>query len=79
MMILTKLDESNKTTSKKVDDEVMSANSDVIVIFPVYGQFGQNAWSVKVTFSLTVTFYLTKTENRTNKKSLTQPSHYCVE
>ena len=30
----------NKTTSKKVDDDVMSTNYDVIVIFPIYGQFG---------------------------------------
>ena len=29
-------------------------------------------------FSLTVTFYLAKTENKT-KKSLTQHSHYCFE
>ena len=34
--------------------------------------------SVKFIFSLTVTFYLTKTENRT-KKPLTQLSHYCFE
>ena len=36
---VTKLDKKNKTTSKKFDDEVMSANWDVIVIFPIYGQF----------------------------------------
>ena len=32
--------------------------------------------TAKVMFSVTVTFCLTKTENRT-KKSLTQLSHYC--
>ena len=37
---VTKLDKKNKTTSKKIDDEVMSANWDVIVIFPIHGQFG---------------------------------------
>ena len=37
-----------------------------------------NAWSVKLTFSLMVTFYLTKRENRT-KKSLPQLSYYCFE
>ena len=37
---VTKLDKGNKITSKKVDDGVMSANSDLIVIFPIYGQFG---------------------------------------
>ena len=37
---VTKLDKRNKTTSKKFDDDVMSKNCDVIVIFPIYGQFG---------------------------------------
>ena len=37
---VTKLDKKNTTTSKKFDDEVMSANCDVFVIFPIYGQFG---------------------------------------
>ena len=34
-----KLDKRNKATSKKFDDDVMSAICDVIVIFPIYGQF----------------------------------------
>ena len=34
---VTKLDKRNKTTSKSFDDDVMSANCDVIVIFPIYG------------------------------------------
>ena len=37
---VTKLDKRNKTTSKKFDDDVISANWDLIVIFPIYGQFG---------------------------------------
>ena len=37
---VTKLDKRNKTTSKKFDDDVMSVNCDVMVIFPIYGQFG---------------------------------------
>ena len=37
---VTKLDKRNKITSKKFDDDVMSENCDVIVIFPIYGQFG---------------------------------------
>ena len=37
---VTKLDKRNKTTSKKIDDDVMSKNCDVIAIFSVYGQFG---------------------------------------
>ena len=58
----------------------MSENCDVIVIFRIFGQFGAvlipNTESAKVMFSVIVTFYLTKTEDRT-KKSLTQLSHYC--
>ena len=42
------------------------------------GSFFSVAQSVKLTFSLTVTFYLTKTENRT-QKSLTLLSQYCFE
>ena len=37
--LVTKLDKRNKTT-KKFDEDVISANCDVIVIFPIYGQFG---------------------------------------
>ena len=72
----TKSDKRNKTTSQKFEHGAMSANCDVIVIFPIYGQFGV-IWKVdsgrivsKFTFSLKVIFYLTKTENKT-KKSLT--------
>ena len=43
-----------------------------------YGSQIPDAWSVKLTFSLTVTFYLTKIENRT-KNSLTQLSYYYFE
>ena len=37
-----------------------------------------DAGSAKLTFSLTVTLHLTKTENKT-KKPLTQLSQYCFE
>ena len=37
---VTKFDKRNKTTQKKFDDNVMSANCDVIAIFSIYGQFG---------------------------------------
>ena len=43
-----------------------------------FGGQAPNAWSVKLIFSLIVTFYLTKTENRT-KKTLTQLPNYCFE
>ena len=36
---VTKLDKRNIKMSKQLDDDVMSANFDVIVIFPAYGQF----------------------------------------
>ena len=81
---VTKLDKRNKTMSKKFDDDVMSENFDVIAIFPIHGQFGailkpdSGQIVCKIYFSLIVTFYLTKTENRP-KKSLTQLSHYCFE
>ena len=37
---VTKLDKRNKTTSKKIDVDVMSENCDVIVIFRISGQSG---------------------------------------
>ena len=37
---VTKIDKRNKKTSENIGDNVMSANCDVIVIFPIYGQFG---------------------------------------
>ena len=40
---VNKLDQRNTTTSKnvkKIDDDVMLVNCDVIVIFPICGQFG---------------------------------------
>ena len=37
---VTNFDKRNKTTSKKFDNDVMSVNCDIIVIFPIYGQFG---------------------------------------
>ena len=81
---VTKLDKKNKTTSKEFYNDVISRNCDVIAIFPLYGQFGaiqkpdSGRITVKLMFSLTITFYLTKTENST-KKSPTQLSHYCFQ
>ena len=36
---VTKLDTRNTATSKNIDDNVMSENCDVIVLFPIHGQF----------------------------------------
>ena len=33
---VTKIDKRNKTQIKKIDDDVMSKNYDVIVVFPIY-------------------------------------------
>ena len=81
---VTKLDKRNKTTSKKFDDDVMSENCHIIVIFGFLANLEQSVgWipdteSAEITFSVTITLCLTKTESRT-KKSLTQLSHYCFE
>ena len=62
----------------------MLAIYDVVVIFSIYGRFEEipkpdsGRIALKNIFSLTVTFNLTKTKNRT-RKSLTQLSHYCFE
>ena len=37
---VTKLDKRNKSTSKKLNNDVISENCDVIVIFWISGQFG---------------------------------------
>ena len=73
---VTKLDKRNKATLRKFDDDVISFNCDTINIFSIYEQFGpihrpdSGRIVCKFTFSLTVTFHLTKTESRT-KKSIT--------
>ena len=74
----------NKTTSKNFDGDVMSKIVTSFSFFQFMANLEQSgsripgAWSMELTFSLTITFYLAKTENRT-KKSLTQLSHYCFE
>ena len=81
---VTKLDKRNKTTSKKIEFDVMSEYYDAIVSFWILSNLEQSRGripdteSAKVMFSVIATFCLTKTENRT-KKSLTQLSHYCFE
>ena len=37
---VTKRDTKKKTTTKKFDEDIMSANFDVNVIFPILGQSG---------------------------------------
>ena len=73
---VTKIDKRNTTTPKKLT--VMSCQQ--IVSSLSFSQFMGNleqssseisdAWSVKLKFSLIVTLYLTKTENRTKKANI---------
>ena len=37
---VTKLEKRNKAMSKEFDDDAMPANCHIIVIFPIYSQFG---------------------------------------
>ena len=63
---VTKLDKRNKKTSKKFDDDIMSGNCNVIVIFQFMDNLEQSeskipdAISVKLTFSITANFYFAK-------------------
>ena len=81
---ITKIDKRNKTTLKKFDDDVKSANCDVIVIFLIYGQFGA-IWKpesgrifCKTYIFSNSNFLSYKIENVT-KQSLTQLSHNCFQ
>ena len=68
------LGKRNTEMSKYINDDVMPSNFDIIVIFPIYDQFGASqtygwildVWSLKLPFSL-ITFYFTRTENKTKK------------
>ena len=81
---VSKPDKRNKMMSKRFYDDFMSGNCGIIVIFLIYVQFrairklDPESISLELTFSLTVTFYHIKSENRTTK-SLTQFSHFCFE
>ena len=72
------------STSKKFADDIMSKNCNLIVFFQYItnlqpsGSQILDTWSIKLTFSLIITFYLTEPENRT-KKSFTPLLHYCFE
>ena len=56
----------------------MPENCGVMYQFFHSGSRVPDAWYVKLILSLTVTFYLTNTENR-SKKSRTQLPYYCFE
>ena len=76
---VTKLDKKNKTTLKKIDDDVMSTNCDSLSSFRFLANLEQSRSRTivcKTYIFIKSNLYLTKTENRT-KKSLTQLPHYC--
>ena len=43
---VTKLNKRNKTVSTKIDYDVMSVNCDVIVVFPIHDQLGNQIGDV---------------------------------
>ena len=81
---VTKLGKGNTATSKKFTMTSCQQIVMSLLFFRLTANLEQrgspilDAWSVKRTISLTVTFYLAKNENMT-KKSLTQLSYYCAE
>ena len=81
---ITKPDKRNKITSKKNFDDVMSENCDVIVIFPIYGQFGairkpdSGGIVYKKYYFINSNLLSSKSSNRT-KKYLIQLSSYCFD
>ena len=81
---VTKLDKRNRTTSMTL---TMTLCRQIVTSLSFFGfltnleQSGgrtPDTDSTEVMFSVTATFCITKTKNRT-KKSLTQLSHYCFE
>ena len=81
---VTKLDKRKTKTSKNMTITSCQKIVTSVSFFQVMGNLQPSgnriphAWSVKLTFSLIVAFYLTKPENRT-KKSPMQLSYYCFE
>ena len=66
---VTKLDKRNKTTSKRFDDGVVSANCDVFLIFHFSADLKQSGnrywdtWFIILEFSSVAVLYLTKIES----------------
>ena len=66
---VTKLDKRNKATSKKIDNDVSSANFGVTLNFTIYGQFGayRKPDSRCLVIFINSDLLSYKTENRTKK------------
>ena len=78
---VTEREKRNLTTSKKIDNDDITLNDDVIVFFWImvnlqpFGSRIRDRWSINFTLLLTITFCLPKPENKT-LKSLAHLS-YC--
>ena len=59
---VTKPDKKNKKTSKQIDDDVMSENCDLIVIFWIFGQFGA-VWRPDSGYRVCKCYVFIKTNN----------------
>ena len=70
---VTKVDKRKMATSKKLTmmscQQIVASLSSIQFMANLQSYRSQipDAWSLKLTFSLTITFYLRKTENRTKK------------
>ena len=70
---VSKIYKRNMATSRTINDDVMLTNFYVVVIFQFKVNLErsesriQDVWSLIFLFSLTVTFYLTKTDSRTKR------------
>ena len=70
---VNKIYKRNTATSRTINDDVMLTNFYVVAIFQFKVNLEQSesriqdVWSLIFLFSLTVTFYLTKTDNRTKR------------
>ena len=70
---VSKIYKRNTATSRTINDDVMLTNFYVVVIFQFKVNLErsesriQDVWSLIFLFSLTVTFYLTKTDSRTKR------------
>ena len=70
---VNKICKRNTATSRTINDDVVLTNFYVVAIFQFKVNLEQsesriqNVWSLIFLFLLTVTFYLTKTDNRTKR------------
>ena len=54
---VTKLDKRNKRTRKKIDDNVISANCDIIIIFQFMANLEQSGSRIALALSVNLLFH----------------------